>query len=198
MTRLFIALAVALLVPSFAFAQATQSDITQPTAGTGAVVDRPDESTMVIGEPSGTAPSATVAPFGLWDLLRMVLVLAAVVGAIYLIFYLLKRAGRAKVGDSRAITVVGSQPLPGNRALYLVKVGSQLFLVGSGGDAVGLISEITDKESVDALLLRAAELGETPRRSFGELIAGMLRGTQGGSLEFIRNQREKLQRLRNS
>jgi flagellar protein FliO/FliZ len=161
---------------------------------------RVDETTLLLdgGDAStGDGGAAVgVSPFGIWDLLRMILVLAVVIGLVYAVFYLLKRANRGKFVQNDAIRIVGSQSLPGNRSIYLVEVGSQVFLVGAGGDSVSLISEITDKETVDAMVLRGGESVANGKRSFGELIAGIFRGNQGGSLDLLRDQRERLQRLR--
>lgn len=171
----------------------------QDTAIPEVAVERLDESTLLLQDESARAESQqlSVSPFGLWDLLRMLLVLACVIGVIYLVFYLLKRSGKGRLGATDSIRVLGTQNLPGNRAMYLIEVGSQVFLVGSGGDSVSLISEITDRETVDSLILGAGEAATTTRRGFGELISGVLGGAQGSSLDFMRRQREKLHRLGN-
>ena len=191
-----------LLVPFLTFAQtgepsATGEDSSQsevPTASGAAV----DESTLVLGESSQEADggNASVSAFGFWDFARMILVLACVVGVIYLIFYLLKRAGNGKYASSDLIKVVGSQSLPGNRAIYLVQVGTQIFMVGAGGDSVTLLGEITDREAVDTMILAAAEQESPPGRSFGDIVASLVKSGQGESLDLMRQQRERLQRLR--
>ena len=126
----------------------------------------------------------------------MLLVLGIVVALIYLLFFFLKRAGNGKFAESDQISIVGTQNLPGNRAIYLVRVGAQVFMVGAGGDSVTMLGEITEKETVDAMILASAQSGETVRRSFGELISGIVRGNQDGTLNLMRQQRERLQRLR--
>jgi flagellar protein FliO/FliZ len=65
-----------------------------------------------------------------WDFLRMVLILAAVVGVIYLIFWLLKRGFRRQLPQNDLIRLLGTRNLSGNRALHLVEMGKQVFLVG--------------------------------------------------------------------
>ena len=168
-------------------ASAQLSDNSQP----------PDERSLVLGDESAQEnPGITVSPFGIWDLLRMILVLGVVVGVIYLVFFVLKRTGKGKVGSSEAIRIIGSQSLPGNRYIYLIEVGGQVFLVGSGSDSVSLISEITDRETVDALVLKAGEEQTGSGRSFGDLVAGLLKGGQTTTLDLMRNQRQRLQRLR--
>lgn len=158
--------------------------------------DRVDESTLILGQPSPATTDSGVSPFTFWDLLRMVLVLAIVVGIIYLVFHLLKRASNGKYADSDLIRIVGAQTLPGNRAIYLVQVGTQIFMVGAGSESVTLLGEITEKETVDAMILAAGASGDGPRRSFGDLVGSIIRGTQGASLDLMREQRQRLQRLR--
>lgn len=191
-----------LLVPFLTFAQtgdpsAAGDSASQQKAGPeeAAAVD---ESTLVLGEPSEETggEASSVSAFGFWDFARMILVLACVVGVIYLIFYFLKRAGNGKYANSELIRVVGSQTLPGNRAIYLVQVGMQVFMIGAGGDSVTLLGEITDKETVDTMILAAAEEETPPGRSFGDLVASLVKSGQGESLDLMRQQRERLQRLR--
>ncbi len=184
------------IIPALIVAQENQSS-TQTENST----ERVDESTLLL-DGSGatgagdTATAMDVSPFGIWDFVRMVLVLGCVIGLVYAVFFLLKRANRGKFASNDAIRIVGSQSLPGNRGMYLVEVGSQIFLVGAGGDSVTLISEITDTETVDAMVLRAGEATANGRKSFGELVAGVFRGNQGHSLDFMREQRERLRQLR--
>jgi len=160
--------------------------------------ERIDETTLLLdgGTADEAGPALSVSPFGIWDLLRMIVVLAAVIGVVYGIFYLLKRGGKGRFVQNDAIRVLGSQSLPGNRSMYLVEVGSQVFLIGAGGDSVNLISEITDKETVDAVILRAGETSVNAKKSFAELITGIFKGSETQSLGFMREQRERLQKLR--
>lgn len=194
-----------LLVPFLTFAQtedpATSGDAAPQPAASAEESDAQapvDESTLLLGEPAGQAggEGSGVTAFGFWDFARMILVLACVVGVIYLIFYLLKRAGNGKYASSDLIKVVGSQSLPGNRAIYLVQVGTQVFMIGAGGDSVTLLGEITDKETVDTMILAGAEQQTSSGRNFGDLVASLVKSGQGGSLDLMRQQRERLQRLR--
>ncbi|MFW6313003.1 MAG: FliO/MopB family protein [Spirochaetota bacterium] len=160
--------------------------------------ERVDESTLVLGESEAveTSERLSVSAFSFWDLVRMVLVLGTVVGIIYGVFYLLKRAGGGRFAQSDLIKVVGSQSLPGNRAIYLVQVGTQIFMVGAGGESITLLGEITDKETVDAMILASGAEEVGTQRSFGEILSSLVKGDQGPSLDLMRQQRERLQRLR--
>ena len=128
-----------------------------------------NESELIIPDGSRTAPAASGAGrpasavqaatpgVSTWDFVRMLVILAAVVGAIYLVFWLMRRSAGKKVTENDLIHVLGSRSLAGNRALHLVEVGRSVFLVGSSDGGVELVSEITDKESLDSVRLKVAE-----------------------------------------
>jgi len=157
-----------------------------------------DESTLVLGESETeeTPGGMSVSAFSFWDLVRMVLVLGTVVAIIYGVFYLLKRAGNGRLAQSDLIKVIGSQSLPGNRAIYLVQVGTQIFMVGAGGESITLLGEITDKETVDTMILASGVSETAQTRSFSDILSSLVKGGQGPSLDLMRQQRERLQRLR--
>lgn len=189
--RLVLIVGMGLCVPFLVFAQEADA----PPANAPPALQRVDETTLTFADedPSGIQMTG-VSPFTFWDLVRMILVLGCVVGIIYVVFYLLKRAGSGKYAQNDLIKVIGSRPLPGNRGIYLVQVGTQVFMVGAGGESVTLLSEITDKETVDTLVLAAGAL--SPRRSFGDVLSEFLQGGQEQSIDLMRRQRERLQRLR--
>lgn len=185
------------------YATAQEDESTIPIPGSSA-----DLESATGGSAQGTGESGSGDPTaggggqsagglqpGITDLLRMVLVLAAVVGVIYLIFYLLKRSTRGKLVESDVFRLVGAKQLPGGRLLYLVEVGNQVFLLGSGDKDVHLVSEITDQESVDMIRLRA-EATPAERKSFAELLGGMFKSNGDGSpLGFLQRQRGRLKNL---
>lgn len=187
---------MALFIPAVLLAQDAEAGIANPAEAP--VSERVDETTLLLGGGNAdeAGPAVSVSPFGIWDLLRMILVLAAVIGVVYGIFYLLKRGSKGRFVQNDAIRVLGSQSLPGNRSMYLVEVGSQVFLIGAGGDSVNLISEITDKETVDEMILRGGEDSVGSKKSFSELISGIFKGNESQSLGFMREQRERLEQLR--
>ncbi|HET6452106.1 MAG TPA: flagellar biosynthetic protein FliO [Spirochaetia bacterium] len=170
-----------------------------------------DESRIPLGASTASAaatgsaasPSAAAAPAGsnvsTWDFVRMVLVLACVIGVIYLLFWLLRRGAGRRVQENDLIKVLGSKGLNGSRTLHLIEVGSSIFLVGASDGGVQLISELTDKETLDAVRLKAAE--ETPsRRTFQQTLSEIFRPAKGtfsigDSLGFLKGQHERLKKL---
>ncbi len=130
----------------------------------------------------------------------MLLILAAVVGLIYLLFWVLRRGTGRKIQENEMIRVLGSRGLSGSKALHLVEVGSSVFLVGASDGGVELISEITDKESLDALKLKAAQQGPSQRRTFQDVLADIFRPARkpfsmAESVDMLKRQRQRLRRM---
>jgi flagellar biogenesis protein FliO len=146
------------------------------------------------------AAGGNVALVSAWDFVRMFLVLGAVIAAIYVVFLLIRRSGRRTAVENDLITVLGSKGLVGNRSLHLVRVGRNVYLVGSSENGVGLVSEISDKESVDEITLAAAKQATQGRKTFSDILGGLFPQPGGGlalpdGLGFLRRQRERLRKV---
>ena len=146
------------------------------------------------------ASSAGAARTG--DFVRMVVVLAAVLAAIYLLFRFIRRGGGSRLGNSELIAVLGSRSLGGNRSLHLIRAGRGFYLVGAGDQAVNLVAEITDPESVELLTAQPGAHGGAPRNRFADLLAEAGIGTASdartppsGHTSFLRRQRDRVRRL---
>jgi len=159
----------------------TAQDLTDAEAGTEITADAesPAEDTLLIDEATlqnetALPPVASVSP---GDYVRMVLSLLAVIGAIYGVFYLMKRFGTTvPPQQSRFLNVHASQTLGKGKALHLVQVGHQVFLVGASDSQVNLISKIEDKETLDSLSLEKSETLETPGNNFTDMLRHSLFG----------------------
>jgi flagellar biogenesis protein FliO len=177
-----------------------ESDLLIPggtaAAGTAAGTAAPGAA----GTPAA-APAAPSTPgVTTWDFVRMLLILAAVVGVIYLVFWMLRRGSGKKIQENNIIHVLGSRSLAGSRALHLVEVGKSVYLVGASDGGVELISEITDKESLDAVRLKAAEENPGGRRTFPQILAEIFRPAKkplslGDGIGLFKGQRERLRKL---
>jgi flagellar protein FliO/FliZ len=163
-----------------------------------------DESQIPLGTTAnattGQVQAAPTSGVTTWDFLRMILILACVVVVIYLLFWLLRRGAGKKIQENDLIRVLGSRGLSGSRALHLVEVGSRVYLVGSSDGGVELISEITEKESLDSLRLKAAEQAPGGRRTFAQILAEIFRPAKrsfsvGEGIGFLKGQRERLKKL---
>ncbi|MFP4362329.1 MAG: FliO/MopB family protein [Spirochaetia bacterium] len=156
---------------------------------------------------AGAQEGQNTAAVGIWDIVQMFLVLALVAAAIYGVIIFLKKASKKGFHENNLIQVVSSAPLVGQRALHLVQIGNQYFLIGSADEQISLISEITDKESLDQIRLTSSQEAPGGQSSnFMEMLQGMFAGTQKKkekqnegdfqiSTDFMKEQRDRLKRL---
>jgi len=139
--------------------------------------ERPREEDLVFsgGDTTGSANPATqdgeVSAFGIWDLVRMVLVLLMVVGAVYGLVMLLRHRVGAEADDSDSpIRILASRSLGGNRDLHVVMIGSRVMLLGGGDAGVQLLTTVEDQETIDELVLAHSAASPGKRRTFGGLL----------------------------
>ncbi|MGD0723981.1 MAG: flagellar biosynthetic protein FliO [Spirochaetia bacterium] len=180
-----------------ASAAGNESEILLPDAGTPGTGSA--TGTTVAPQGSPAAPPA-VTGVSTWDFVRMLIILACVVGVIYLLFWILRRSSGKKIQENDLIRVLGSRSLAGNRALHLIEVGGCVYLVGASDGGVQLISEITDKESLDSVRLKAAEQPASAGRSFPQILSEIFRPARkpvslGEGIGFLRGQRDRLKKL---
>ncbi|MDR2783043.1 MAG: flagellar biosynthetic protein FliO [Treponema sp.] len=113
-----------------------------------------DEEQIPIGGDETVDASANGGLSTFFFILRLVLTLAAVAAAIYGLVFLLKKIARPATRQERFVKVLASAALGPNKSIHVIAVGSKAWLVGdteNGG--VSLIAELTDQETVDAMLL---------------------------------------------
>ncbi|GHV88350.1 hypothetical protein AGMMS50267_07100 [Spirochaetia bacterium] len=177
----------------------TEADVPD-TAESGASASA--ESFFVFSDaPSGEA----IAPSGgasVFVVLRMVLVLALTAAAVYGVVFFLRRAGRPRDQHNPHLKILTSAHLGSNRYVYVVSVGTKAWLIGAGEGGVTPISEISDQEAVDAMLLddsrRSAEAAPSRFSDFRALlgrIGGGSPGTGPVSALGLRSRRERLKGL---
>ena len=161
-----------------------------------------EESLLISEAEKGEEPEPVNVPLiSTWDFVRMLFILGAVIGVIYLIFFFLKRGLRKQIPENDLIHLIGSRSLSGNRALHLIEVGKSIFLVGSADGGVSLISEIQDREAVDILRLESSATARKAPQAFSNLLQALLKPVKkhGSNInETVNNmklQRERLKRL---
>lgn len=184
-----------------ATAEGTQRENSENTEN-GVVFDD-EESYLIRGENEAVPQGAGESFLSVWDILRMVLILGAVIALIYGLFHFLKKAGGGRFTESEVIKLLGSRSLTAASSLHLVEVGTELFLVGAGEDQLNLIAKIEDKESLDTVRLTLSKEKPPQRGSFSDMLGELFhpspkgeKGQKGGSAgEFLKEQRGKLKKL---
>ncbi|MDR0684895.1 MAG: flagellar biosynthetic protein FliO [Spirochaetaceae bacterium] len=122
--------------------------------GTG--TEREAERAYLWGE-GAAAPESAGGVSSVWVVFRTVIVLALAAAAIYGIVYFLKRGRTGELPDDTYLKVLARTPINIKTAAAVIAVGGRAWLVGLSDANVSLISEITDTETVDAMLLAYSE-----------------------------------------
>jgi flagellar protein FliO/FliZ len=213
--RIALVLCAVMALGSRAVAGAQGSDAAAQSAAGNAVgtARSVDETTLSFGDASAPAKAANAAAgtSTLAYFIRMVVVLALVLAAIYGVYRLMKRFAKPKAADSSSIKVLASTSLGAGRALHVVALGSKAYLLGATDASINLVAEVVDKEYLDALILEAATSPEKARpgsaRDFGEILTNLLGGRRSGSGrddgqgkrrgtgDFLAGQRERLRKF---
>lgn len=133
-----------------------------------------DESSLPIADPA-LSPSATERPSStLWLFIRMILVLAVVVACVYAVVYLMKRSMNKDVGEGdQFLRVVSSVSIAPGKSVHVISLlDDKAYLIGVTDNAVNLIGEVTDKETIHAMNLYADTRQNVRRpRNFGDILS---------------------------
>ncbi len=166
-----------------------------------------EEDLPVFPEAEAQPPGEEAVPatVGFGDLLRVAVVLIAIIGVIYLLVYFLKKISPMAEDGEERIRILSTRHLRRDNSLHLVEVGNQVFLVGMGSASVNLISEISDKETLDRIRLETEAENPAPERRFSRLLqrgltsalpaSGRESSLREDSPGFLRSQRDRLRRL---
>ena len=160
----------------------------------------PDTTTPVFTFSEEAPGVGQIAGPSAWSVIRMILVLALVAAAIYGIVFLFKKASKQAPTNDPFLKILANTHLGGNRFAHVIAVGSKAWLVGSGEGGVRLISEIQDKEIIDAMLLEESRKAESSQGRFPDFMTIMRRfgvrtQTRLPGADDIRSRRERLKGL---
>jgi flagellar biosynthetic protein FliO len=130
------AVLLACALPQLAFADAFQRDRTPlPMSITGS---------------TGGAASDASAPSSGGGFARLAVGLIIVLALIFVVRWLIRRSSKAKVpGSSGKLTVIATAALAPNRAVHLVRVGSELVLIGSAEQRVEALRVYDAEEAAE-------------------------------------------------
>jgi flagellar protein FliO/FliZ len=135
------------------------------------------ETELVFGEAAGNTDFS--AGPSVFVLLRIVLILGLVAVAVYGLVFFLKKQSAVRVEADPYLKVLARTALTPKTAAVVVSVGDKAWLAGVTDEQISLITEITDKEVVDAMLLDAAnrEIAAQSRRIDFRAVLSKLSGS---------------------
>lgn len=188
----------------FAFADNVNSSAkTEDTQIIEQSADSFDESSVVISEneesPSTEGSSST---FSL--LLRMIIFLAIVILAIWLVFRFMKKNMAVPENDDIFMRIVSSVNISPTKSVKIVTLTDKYaFMVGVSEDSVSLISQIDDIELIQAMNLYSDKQKKTNKpKTFADILdifmpggprdnSGTLSGTKQKITDLLEKQRSK-------
>ncbi len=203
------ALAVFLCMTAFClgFSQTAQADSTENQSSDAMTALKSTETQYAIGNNqasdntntavqtgTGTTTNNNSNNTGLWSTIgpfvNMILVLIAVIACIYGIVWLLKKSMRPGAENDPYLKKTASITLSPGKTVQVVTLQDKAFLLGVSDSSITLISEIEDKELIDAMNLNTPVGGKKPA-NFAALLAS-LTGSAKRTENFLRSKREKL------
>ena len=132
-----------------------------------------DESKMPITDETllPVMDDGSPAGSGLWVFVRMILVLGLVLGLIYLLYRFLKKNSYIASDDDKFLRRAASISLGPGKSVQIVTLIDKAYLVGVSENSINLISEIDDKELINALNLYADKTQAASKpKNFSEIL----------------------------
>ncbi|SRR5581483_1922075 len=102
-------------------------------------------------------------------------------GGVLVLAYVILRIGLPRMFGMRTysggpIQILARYPLEPKKALYLVKTGTQVFLIGTSESQVQFLTAIDAENAAE--VLRDAQIEEAPRKDFRQLLSRFQKGGQ--------------------
>ena len=138
------------------FSQRTQQVQNNEAAGTNVTAASSFENdTSYFAEPetTGTVQGTYKAPSTAGMIIKMIVVLALVIAALYGIMLFFKKKNNAVQSEDDFLRRVSSLNLSPGKSIEIVTLVDRGFILGVTDGSINLISEITDKEMISALNL---------------------------------------------
>lgn len=198
------AVAAALFLLSTQFIYAQSSGRASPSPSPNSILQADERQLTFSATAAAGSRGAKGSGVNAWSFVQMIIILALVAAAIYGVSVLIKKYNRNSSSDSPKLRVLASAGLGPGRAVHVIQAGAQAFLIGAADQSISLLSELSDKEYVDQLVLEAQTKPQAAKADFASLLAGLLdpsgkRRRPGASspdsLDFLGKQRDRLKKL---
>ena len=137
--------------------------------------------------------------------IRIIVVLALMIGAIYTIFRVMKKFLKVKEDTGDGVQLLTSRTLGPGKQVQVVFVHGRYLILGVTNDNINLLGEITDPKEIEHIELYANEQAAESGQTFGEIITNMYKRVFGkktaenksfdyetDEVDFLREQQEKL------
>lgn len=179
------------------FAQST-TDVVSETSQTVAS-SKEQESLMVISTNEEVAQQRSTNTG--WLFFRMILVLLVVVACIYAVFYFVKKSTNPTNETDPFLKKVASITLSPGKSVQVITLQDHCYILGVSDSNVQLISELDDKDLIDAMNLEADKESSGSVKDFASILAtamGLKKKTFEESVSnSVENMQSQSNRLKN-
>ena len=153
------------------YAQSTSSDVVSETSQSVSS-SKEQESQMIISTNQEVVEqrSSNTA----WLFVRMILVLLVVIGCIYAVFYFVKKTTNPTNETDAFLKKVASITLSPGKSVQVVTLQNHCYILGVSDSSVQLISELDDKDLIDAMNLEADKESSGSVKDFASLLASAM------------------------
>lgn len=134
------------------------SDMQQSVSSESSIFTEEDESKLPISASDGSSnvAGATYSTGGVGIYVRMIVMLLIIIGLIYAVFRFLKSSGKVPAADDDTfLRKISSISVGAGKTVQIITLIDSAYLIGVSENAISLISEIKDKELINALNLYA-------------------------------------------
>ena len=136
-----------------------------------------NENSSVVSESSILLNSSTndsneqKSTSNFWLFFRMILVLAIVIACIYGVMWFMKKNMKTEVSDDQFLRQVAWINVAPGKSVQVVSLLDHAYIIGVAENSINLISEVQDKELIDAMNLYADKHKNTKKpRTFAEIL----------------------------
>lgn len=180
------------LCVGFSFAQTSDSEVS--------ISAKQQESEMLISTEEDIAVQQNTSTG--WLFVRMILVLIVVVACIYAVFYFVKKTTNTGNQTDPYLKKVASISLSPGKSVQVITLQNHCYVLGVSESSVQLISELEDKDLIDAMNLNADAEPTGKVKDFASMLASAM-GIKKKSFEdsvsnSVQNMKEQTNRLKRS
>ena len=180
------------------FAQSTKSDLVSETSQS-VTSNKEQESQMLISTSEEIVQQRSTSTG--WLFFRMILVLLVVVGCIYAVFYFVKKSTNPTNENDPFLKKVASITLSPGKSVQVITLQNHCYILGVSDSNVQLISELDDKDLIDAMNLEADKEPSGSVKDFATMLAsamGIKKKTFEESVsDSVENMQSQSNRLKN-
>lgn len=122
--------------------------------------------------------------------MRMIFVLIGIIALIYAFVWALRKFSTPKAKEDLYLKEVANLTLSPGKSVRVISLKDKAYIIGVTDSSINLITEVQDKELIDAMNLNAEQSANEKPKDFSTMLS-MFSGTSSNAESFLRQRREK-------